>query len=107
MGTKDFHPQDFVFIAYHDEAMKEEAGRSYPVTEDDYYESMGWAGNFMAWECALRSEVATRDEKQEEPVTNEDKILKALAEEMPEIEVPEEVFNRVWGNLRKNLEGTI
>ena len=56
MAIKDFHPQDFVFIGYHDEAMTQEAGRLYPATEEDYYDCMEQAGDhFEFWQCALRS----------------------------------------------------
>lgn len=57
MHSKEFVPQDFVFIGYFDEACTKEAGRMYPVTEDDYYECMEDATRqFDFWMCVPRTD---------------------------------------------------
>lgn len=57
MSAKDFHPNEWVFIGYHDEAMTNEAGRMYPATEEDYYECMEDAANqFDFWTCVPRTD---------------------------------------------------
>lgn len=40
---------------------------------------------------------------QTERLTQADKMLQALAENMPEVEMPKESFERVWNNVKKTL----
>lgn len=43
------------------------------------------------------------EEWQTERLTKADKMLQALAEEMPEVEMPKEGFERVWNNVKATL----
>lgn len=57
MSASAFHPNEWVFIGYTDHACTEEAGRMYPVTEEDYYECMEDAGNLWDfWICVPRTD---------------------------------------------------
>lgn len=40
---------------------------------------------------------------QEDQLKKVDKMLQALAEEMPEVEMPQETFERIWEKVKATL----
>jgi len=92
--TQLYKPNEMVIIVYHDAKMKEEAGRGYPYTEEDLDDLMEWASGFEAWECITRAMVEEREQ---------DLQLRRLAENLPDEEMPQASFERIWKNVEAAL----